>query len=93
MYLTKRQREILDFIDRFIAGNGYAPSIEEIGRRFGLSSPATVHRHLANLQEKGVIRRMWKRKKSPPQAGESRDGGPRPPRRMGGPGDPRGAPA
>lgn len=64
MHLTKRQREILDFIGRFIAGKGYAPSIEEIGRRFGLSSPATVHKHLANLQGKGAIRRLRNRSRS-----------------------------
>lgn len=64
MHLTKRQREILDFIDGFISGNGYAPSIAEIGRHFGLSSPATVHAHLANLQRKGAIRKAWNRSRS-----------------------------
>lgn len=64
MYMTKRQREILDFISGFIADNGYAPSIGEIGRRFGLSSPATVHKHLANLQGKGAIRRRRNRSRS-----------------------------
>jgi repressor LexA len=52
--LTKRQREILDYLTEFIQQHGYAPSLEEIGRRFGLSSLATVHKHLTNLQEKGV---------------------------------------
>ena len=51
--LTKRQREILDYLHDFIEQHGYAPSLEEIGRRFGLSSLATVHKHLTNLQEKG----------------------------------------
>jgi len=74
MYLTKRQREILDFIDRFIAGNGYAPSIEEIGRHFALSSPATVHKHLANLQRKGAIRRTWNRSRSIELTGRERGG-------------------
>ena len=55
--LTRRQREILDFITGFRAAHGYAPSIEEIGRAFGLSSPATVHKHLTNLEAKGLIRR------------------------------------
>ena len=41
--LTKRQREILDYLNDFIQQNGYAPSLEEIGRRFNLSSLATVH--------------------------------------------------
>ena len=52
--LTKRQREILDYLNDFIQQHGYAPSLEEIGRRFNLSSLATVHKHLTNLQEKGV---------------------------------------
>ena len=59
--LTKRQREILDYLNEFITQHGYAPSLEEIGRRFGLSSLATVHKHLTNLQEKGFIKRAWNR--------------------------------
>ncbi len=62
--LTKRQREILDYLDGFIQQHGYAPSLEEIGRRFHLSSLATVHKHLTNLQEKGFIRRSWNRSRS-----------------------------
>ncbi|MBP1607238.1 MAG: lexA [Acidobacteria bacterium] len=62
--LTKRQREILDYLGTFIQQHGYAPSLEEIGERFGLSSLATVHKHLTNLQEKGFIRRAWNRSRS-----------------------------
>ncbi len=62
--LTKRQREILDYLAEFIQQHGYAPSLEEIGRRFSLSSLATVHKHLTNLQEKGFIRRAWNRSRS-----------------------------
>ena len=62
--LTKRQREILDFLNDFIQQHGYAPSLEEIGRRFNLSSLATVHKHLTNLQEKGFIKRAWNRSRS-----------------------------
>jgi repressor LexA len=62
--LTKRQREILDYLNDFIQEHGYAPSLEEIGRRFGLSSLATVHKHLTNLQEKGFIKRAWNRSRS-----------------------------
>ena len=62
--LTKRQREILDYLSEFIQQHGYAPSLEEIGRRFNLSSLATVHKHLTNLQEKGFIRRAWNRSRS-----------------------------
>ena len=62
--LTKRQREILDYLNEFIEDRGYAPSLDEIGRRFGLSSLATVHKHLTNLEEKGFIRRAWNRSRS-----------------------------
>jgi repressor LexA len=62
--LTKRQREILDYLNDFIQQHGYAPSLEEIGRRFGLSSLATVHKHLTNLEEKGFIKRAWNRSRS-----------------------------
>ncbi len=62
--LTRRQREILDFLAEFIQQHGYAPSLEEIGRRFGLSSLATVHKHLTNLEAKGFIRRAWNRSRS-----------------------------
>lgn len=62
--LTKRQREILDYLQDFIQQHGYAPSLDEIGRRFGLSSLATVHKHLTNLQEKGFIKRAWNRSRS-----------------------------
>ena len=62
--LTKRQREILDYLNEFIQQHGYAPSLEEVGRRFNLSSLATVHKHLTNLQEKGFIKRAWNRSRS-----------------------------
>ena len=62
--LTKRQREILDYLNEFIQQHGYAPSLEEVGKRFNLSSLATVHKHLTNLQEKGFIRRAWNRSRS-----------------------------
>lgn len=57
MKLTRRQREIYDYLAEFIESNGYAPSLEEIAARFGLSSVATVHEHLENLEEKGAVRR------------------------------------
>ncbi len=62
--LTKRQREILDYLNAFIERHGYAPSLEEIGHQFELSSLATVHKHLTNLQEKGFIKRAWNRSRS-----------------------------
>jgi len=58
MHLTKRQKEILDFLKQQIQKNGYAPSIAEIGKHFGLNSPATIHKHLSHLQEKGLIRKQ-----------------------------------
>jgi repressor LexA len=64
MHLTKRQREILDYLRQHIRAFGYAPSLEEIAHRFRLSSVATVHRHLANLEKKGCIRRQWNRSRS-----------------------------
>jgi repressor LexA len=64
MHLTRRQKEILDFLARHIEKRGYAPTIEEIGEHFGLSSLATVHKHLSNLQEKGLIKREWNRSRA-----------------------------
>ena len=61
MYLTRRQKEIFDFLDKHISRKGYAPTIEEIGEQFGLSSLATVHKHLTNLQKKGLVKRDWNR--------------------------------
>jgi repressor LexA len=64
MHLTRRQKEILDYLGRYIERRGYAPTIEEIGDHFGLSSLATVHKHLTNLQDKGLIRRAWNRSRA-----------------------------
>ena len=58
MYLTKRQQEIYQFLKSHINDKGYAPSIVEIGQRFHLRSPATVHKHLAHLMAKGLIRKQ-----------------------------------
>jgi len=57
MPLTRRQREILDYIAGHIEAKGYAPSFEEIARQFNFHSLATVHEHLTNLERKGFIRR------------------------------------
>ena len=57
MALTKRQREILDYLTEYIGDRGYAPSFEEIAETMGFRSLATVHEHLSNLERKGVIRR------------------------------------
>jgi repressor LexA len=55
--LTARQRQVLEFIDAQTREQGYPPSVREIGEAVGLSSPSTVHAHLAALQDKGYLRR------------------------------------
>jgi repressor LexA len=57
MPLTKRQREILNYLTAYGEKNGYAPSFEEIAENFDYSSLATVHEHLTNLERKGYIER------------------------------------
>ena len=64
MILTKRQKEILDYLRDYTTRNGYAPTLDEIGRRFDLSSLATVHKHLKNLEGKRLIRRQWNRSRA-----------------------------
>jgi repressor LexA len=59
MILTRRQKEIWDYLEDHIAAKGYAPTLEEIGAHFELSSLATVHKHLTNLERKGLIARKW----------------------------------
>ncbi len=55
--LTDRQREILEFIDQQSRDRGFPPSVREIGAAVGLTSPSTVHSHLATLQRLGFLRR------------------------------------
>ena len=64
MAITKRQREIYDFIARFVADHGYSPSFEEIGAGTDLSSLATVHKHVTNLERKGLLKRDYNRSRS-----------------------------
>ena len=64
MALTKRQREIFDYIERFVQEEGYSPSLEEIGAHFGLASVATVHKHVQHLVDKGYLRKAWNRSRS-----------------------------
>jgi SOS-response transcriptional repressor LexA len=56
--LTKRQKQILDYIKKYIEKNDYAPTLEEIRRHFRLSSISTVHQHLENLKTKGYLIRL-----------------------------------
>jgi repressor LexA len=59
MPLTRRQSEILTYLQNHIREQGFAPSFEEIADRFGFQSLATVHEHLTNLERKGYIRRSY----------------------------------
>src|SRR5262249_44449093 len=56
--LTRRQKDVLDFVTRQIDRTGVAPTLHEIGRHLKLSSVATVPKHLRRLEEKGAIRRL-----------------------------------
>ncbi len=73
MPLTKRQKEILDYIQGFIAEHGYAPSFEEIADSFGYSSLATVHEHLSNLERKGYIRKSYNESRSIEMVGSGQE--------------------
>ena len=55
--ITKKQKEVLDFIKKYVATHGYPPAIREIGAGLGLSSPATVFTHLKKLEDQGLIRK------------------------------------
>ena len=57
MDLTKRQKEIFDYIKRYVRKYGYPPTVREIGKAIGLHSPSTVHAHLAKLEKSGLVRR------------------------------------
>src|SRR5437588_8099588 len=64
MAITKRQRQVYDFIHDFVQGHGYSPSFEEIGAGMGLSSLATVHKHVSNLEKKSLLKRDYNRSRS-----------------------------
>jgi repressor LexA len=64
MALTRRQKQVLDFLVGFINRHGYSPSFEEIGESLDLSSLATVHKHLETLEKKGFIRRGYNQSRS-----------------------------
>jgi repressor LexA len=59
--LTKRQKQILNYIEDSIRANGYAPSLMEIRDHLKLSSISTIHKHVLHLEEKGLIKRHWNR--------------------------------
>src|ERR1700677_5024900 len=64
MAITRRQHEVYDFISRFVAEHGYSPSFEEIGKGLDLNSLATVHKHISNLEKKGLLTRDYNRSRS-----------------------------
>src|SRR5262244_3228889 len=64
MALTKRQKEVLDYLVSFETKHGYAPSFEEIGKGMKLTSLATVHKHITTLEKKGFIRRGYNQSRS-----------------------------
>ena len=64
MPLTKRQKQILDYIEGYLDEWGYAPNFEEIAHAFGYASLATVHEHLSNLERKGYIRKAYNQSRS-----------------------------
>ena len=64
MTLTKRQKEVLDFLVAFVNKHGYSPSFEEIARALRLTSLATVHKHVTTLERKGFVRRGYNRSRS-----------------------------
>jgi len=64
MAVTRRQKQLYDFISQFVEDRGYSPSYQEIAEGLGLSSLATVHKHISNLEEKGLLRRGANRSRS-----------------------------
>ncbi len=71
--LTKRQKQVYDFILNFVDDNGHAPSYSEIAQGLGLSAQSTIHGHVKNLVKKGYITSKWNANRSIDFAGESVD--------------------
>src|SRR3989344_238780 len=57
MALTPKQKKVLEFVKKYSTKHEFAPSLKEIGKHIGVSSPATVHQHLAALESKGFLER------------------------------------
>jgi repressor LexA len=64
MAITRRQHQVYDFISRFMTEQGYSPSYEEIASGLKLNSLATVHKHVSNLEKKGLLTRDYNRSRS-----------------------------
>ena len=64
MALTRRQKEVMDFLSNFIKTNGYSPSYEEVAAGLGLASLATVHKHVQALETKQYLSRNYNHSRS-----------------------------
>src|ERR1700676_4956075 len=64
MAVTKRQKQVLDFVARFIEDNGYSPSYAEIAKGLDLASLATVHKHISTLEAKQYLKRGFNQSRS-----------------------------
>ena len=64
MALTRRQKEVMDFLSGFIEQHGYSPSYEEIAQGLNLASLATVHKHIQALETKQYLRRSYNHSRS-----------------------------
>jgi len=64
MALTRRQKQVLDFIAQFVEQHGYSPSYQEIAEGLGLGSLATVHKHIHTLEAKHYLKRSFNRSRS-----------------------------
>ena len=73
--VTRRQRQVLDYVQGYLRRHGYSPSLEEIGRHLGVTSLATVHKHLTRLEGRGAIRRRAHQSRSVEVVSGSEKGG------------------
>ena len=73
--VTRRQRQVLDYVQGYLRRHGYSPSLEEIGRHLGVTSLATVHKHLTRLEDRGAIRRRAHQSRSLEVVGSREQGG------------------
>jgi repressor LexA len=64
MAITRRQRQVYDFISEFVQKHNYSPSYDEIREGLGLNSLATVHKHITNLEKKALLTRDYNRSRS-----------------------------
>ena len=64
MHLTKKQKQILDYLNEYIQRFGLSPTYEEIAEHFGYRSKGTVHKHITNLEDQGYIKKDWNRSRA-----------------------------